>query len=88
MKTFKKAVVLRNVFESQLMEQILKAEEIPHVIRSHEDTAYGQVFTPGLGWGRIEAPQEQHERIRSFLEEIRNGEVEMDQKDAGYHPNG
>ncbi|MBE3594300.1 MAG: hypothetical protein IMX04_04545 [Candidatus Carbobacillus altaicus] len=68
---YEKVATLNDVFEAQLLETMLKERNIPYILRSYEDEAYGGLFQFTLGWGAIEAPREHVETIRELLEEIR-----------------
>ncbi|QTA82385.1 Uncharacterized protein dnl_47600 [Desulfonema limicola] len=68
-----KIAVLENPFEAQVLSDILKDEEIPHVIRSYHDTAYDGLFQAQKGWGEIRAPLEYGKQIHEILSDVRAG---------------
>ena len=63
---------LENNVEANLLETVLKEENIPHYIRSYSDLAYDGIYQFQLGWGCVEAPKEYRDRIRTLLEELRS----------------
>lgn len=65
--------VLDNIIEAQLLESILKDQDIPHHIRSFHDTAYDGLFQVQLGWGELRAPFAYKVEIMEILEDIRSG---------------
>lgn len=68
---YEKVATLNDVFEAQLLESMLKERQIPYILRSYEDEAYGGLFQLTQGWGAIEAPPEHAAAIRELLEDIR-----------------
>jgi len=42
---------LEGPFHAHVVEDVLKTEAIPFVIRSNVDTAYSKIFIPSQGWG-------------------------------------
>ncbi|MDY0323861.1 MAG: hypothetical protein RBR24_07615 [Candidatus Carbobacillus sp.] len=68
---YEKVATLNDVFEAQLLEAVLKERQIPYILRSYEDEAYGGLFQLTHGWGSIEAPPEHAATIRALLEDIR-----------------
>ena len=42
---------LEGPFHAHVVEDVLKTEGIPFVIRSNVDTAYSKIFLPSQGWG-------------------------------------
>jgi len=71
---FVRIAVLEHIIEAQVMESILKDQEIPHRIRSFHDTAYDGLFQLQKGWGEIYAPASRQNEIESILEDIRSQE--------------
>lgn len=69
----RKAAVLDNPFEADILRQVLAAEGIPARIESYESLAYGELFQAQRGWGAVFAEPELHRRIRELLREIRRG---------------
>ncbi len=69
----RKAAVLDNPFEADILRQVLAAEGIVARIESYESLAYGELFQAQRGWGAVFADAEQHGRIRELLQEIRQG---------------
>lgn len=76
-QAFVEIAVLENIVETQLLESILGAENIPHRIRSYHDTAYDGLFQFHMGWGQIRAPLAYKQKILEILKAIRsqNGNV-------------
>ena len=81
-----KISILKNAIEAQRLEAQLKSEDIPHVIVSHHDSAYGTLFEQGRGYGHIEADEEHRERILALLEELRNLEEPSEPEDSSKVP--
>ena len=74
--TFKKIVLLDNQIEADIFEEILNDNNIPHVIRSYDDTAYGSLYQLAKGWGKVEAPSEYEDKIKELLNELRQAKIE------------
>ncbi|MEW5815852.1 MAG: hypothetical protein AB1798_10725 [Spirochaetota bacterium] len=62
---------MNNEIEAQVMEGILNEREIPHYIRSFNDSAYNGLFQLEKGWGYIETPEEYVEEIKSIYAELK-----------------
>ena len=75
METFIKVTVFENVTEAQLVESILKEQQIPHRIRSFHDTAYDGLFQVQKGWGELFAPAELKADILTIIEAVRAEEL-------------
>lgn len=67
----RKAAVLENAFEADILGQVLAAEGIAARIESYESLAYGGLFQAQRGWGAVFAEPAWHGRIRELLQEIR-----------------
>lgn len=65
-------ILLENEIEARLLSSLLEEESIPHFLRSYHDSAYDGIFQAQLGWGRVEADERYHDRIREVLEDMRN----------------
>jgi len=65
---------LENEVEAQILASELSARNIPHVMRSYHDIAYGGIFQTQRGWGYVEAPEEYKREILTILEDMRQGE--------------
>ncbi len=70
MSKFVRIAVLENSFQAQLLADVLKERNIPHVIRSYHDTAYDGLFQMGQGYGCVEADASFGEQIRTILQEL------------------
>jgi hypothetical protein len=68
-----KIAVLDHEIEARLLDEELKAREIPHVLRSYHDQAYDGVFQLQRGWGVIQAPGEFRDEILTILGDLRSG---------------
>jgi len=68
---YKKAAILENNFEAQLLESILMEREIPHLMRSYHDTAFDGLFQTQKGWGYVSAPDEYLHEIEEIVADIR-----------------
>jgi len=66
-----KIAVLENEIQAQLLNDILKEQNIPHIIRSYHDSVYNGLFQLSKGWGRVEAPEKYKEAILAILENIK-----------------
>jgi hypothetical protein len=73
MEGYKKAVVLENEFEAQLVASVLSEREIPHRLRSYHDTAFDGLFQTQKGWGIVSSPEEHHQEIKEILGDLRLG---------------
>lgn len=73
---FIKIVTLDNIVEAQLVEAILKEENIPHQIRSFHDTAYDGLFQFQKGYGEVWAPLEFKQDILNIAGGIKNSETD------------
>ncbi len=73
MEEFKKAAILENEFEAQLVGSILVEREIPHRLRSYHDTAFDGLFQTQKGWGIVSSPEEHHPEIKEILADLRLG---------------
>ena len=74
MDKYIKVAVFENATEAQLMESILKEQQLPHRIRSFHDTAYDGLFQVQKGWGELFAPPELEAEILSILNDVRSEE--------------
>jgi hypothetical protein len=74
MDKYIKIAVFENATEAQLMESILKEQQLPHRIRSFHDTAYDGLFQVQKGWGELFAPPELETEILSILNDVRSQE--------------
>ena len=78
MEDYKKAVVLENQFEAQLLASILVEREIPHHLRSYHDTAFDGLFQTQKGWGYVSAPEAYHSEIKEIIGDLRrNGSEDL-----------
>ena len=71
MEAYIKIATLENMLEAQLVESILKENEIPYRIRSFHDTAYDGLFQFQKGWGEIYAPTESKDAMMDILDMVR-----------------
>ena len=71
MSEYRKVVVLDNMIEAELFETMLKQREIPHLIRSYHDSAYDGLFQGQMGWGHVEATEDQRDVIVKMLAGLR-----------------
>lgn len=79
MEPFQKIAILENIFEGQMMEQILRDQQIPHDIRTYRDEVYGNLFEINKGWGSIQAPVSYKEQILELLHELRRESAAEDE---------
>lgn len=64
--------VLESAIEAQVIEAILKEENIAYRIRSFHDTAYNGLFQFQKGWGELFAPPVYKDQISEIIKNIRN----------------
>jgi hypothetical protein len=69
-----KIAKLDNEVEAQILGAELKAQDIPHFIKSYHDSAYDGLFQAMQGWGHIEAEEEYRGQILEILEVLRGKE--------------
>ena len=62
---------LDNPVEAQILDAMLDDHAIPHLIVSHEDTAYGGIFQLQHGWGYVTASEQQREVVQELLQQLR-----------------
>ncbi len=74
MENYIKVAVFENATEAQLVESILKEQQLPHRIRSFHDTAYDGLFQVQKGWGELYALPESEAEILSILNAVRSEE--------------
>ena len=74
---FVNIAILDNIIEAQLIESILKDQNIPHRIRSFHDTAYDGLFQFQKGWGELRAPVSFKQEIIDILNDVRSHNHEM-----------
>jgi len=70
-----KVAVFENATEAQLVESILKDQNLPHRIRSFHDTAYDGLFQVQKGWGELFVPPESEAEILSILHSVRSEDL-------------
>ncbi len=65
-----KILTFINGVEANLLDEILKEKDIPHIIRSYHDSAYDGLWQTESAWGFLEAPPEYEEEILSIYKEM------------------
>jgi hypothetical protein len=70
MDKYEKIVVLENDIQAQLIADVLRKRNIPHLLRSYHDAAYDGLFQTLKGWGHIEAPAEYGSEILDIYNEL------------------
>lgn len=63
-------LTLDNPNEAHLLEEILKEKNIPHIIKSHHDSAYDGLFQLQSGWRQLDAPEEFREEILKIYDSL------------------
>jgi hypothetical protein len=58
-----KILDLNNEFEAKLLDEILTAKNIPHLIRSYHDSVYDGLWQMQSAWGHVESPAEYRDEI-------------------------
>ena len=71
MNELKKIAVLDTMVEAQILESMLKQQDIPHVIKTYHDSAYDGLFQGQKGWGHVEAPAKHETEILMLLNDLR-----------------
>jgi len=72
METFEKIVVLDNEVQAGLVDSVLSARGIPHIMHSYHDSALDGLFQGQNGWGHIEAPQSFKDEILTVVEDLKS----------------
>jgi len=70
MEKFEKIIILNNEIEAKLLEEILKDQNIPYLIRSYQDSVYDGLWQMQKGWGHLEAPLNYKDKIKTIYREI------------------
>jgi hypothetical protein len=78
MEKYIKIAILDNQFEAQMLESILKERGIPHLLKSHYDTAFDGLYQTQKGWGRISAPDQYSNEIKEILSELKKTAHDVD----------
>ena len=65
-----KAVVLDDEAEAGLVEGVLREQGIPFIMRSYHDTVLDGLFQHAKGWGHVETPPGEVERVRGIVREL------------------
>jgi len=71
MEDYKKAAILDNQFEAQLLASVLGERGISHRLRSYHDTAFAGLFQTQKGWGYVSASEKDHSEIKEILADLR-----------------
>ncbi len=66
---YENILILRNVVEANLMEQLLKEENLTFYIRPWHDVNYDGVFVNQKGYGWLMGRTEDEGKIRSIYED-------------------
>ncbi len=66
----KKILSLSSEIEAFRIQEILKSNEIPHLVRSFHDSAYDGIFQNQYGWGVLEADESDEARILNLLKDL------------------
>ena len=70
MEEMKRAAVLENAIQAQLLDSILTERNIPHVMVSYRDSAYDGIYQLRRGWGHVESPERYKEEIAAICEDL------------------
>ncbi len=70
----KKIAVLNNEVEAQVLGSMLEQQEIPHLIKTYRDSAYDGLFEGQMGWGHVEASEENAGKVLALLDTMRSQE--------------
>lgn len=73
-----KIVVLDSEVQAEALDGLLTEREIPHVMRSYNDSSLDGLFQAGHGWGHVEAPESEREKVLEALADISNPPPDSD----------
>jgi hypothetical protein len=62
---------VRNEVEANLLEALMRSEEVPGFVRAYRDPDYHGAWTFNDAYGQVECPGEFHARVAELLEAIR-----------------
>jgi hypothetical protein len=65
-----KILDLQNEIDANLLTAILLEKNIPHAIHTRHDTAYDGLYQTIIGWGWLEAPASEGEKIAEIYNDI------------------
>ena len=65
-----KVLVFNNEFEARLLDEVLTAKNIPHIIRSYHDSVYDGLWQMQSSWGHVEAPPEFRDEILETFNQL------------------
>ncbi len=68
---FVKIATVESGIQARILEAALREKNVPHVVRSYEDSAYDGLFQRVKGWGCIEAPERFRAEILECLEDLK-----------------
>ena len=66
----KKILSLSSEIEAFRIQEILKSNKIPHLVRSFHDSAYDGIFQNQYGWGVLEADESDEARILNLIKDL------------------
>lgn len=66
-----KIAVLDSLCEAQMLESVLKEQDIPCIIRSYEDLVLDGIFQSSHGWGHVEASDAHRAAVLAALDDLR-----------------
>ena len=70
MEAFERICVIESNAAATVLAAQLEAQNIPHRIVTHRDSAFDGVYEDSLGWGRLEAPAAHREAIETILKAL------------------
>ncbi len=70
-EAFEKISIIYNEVEAQILEEVLKQNGTPFLLRSYHDSAYNGLYQLMKGWGAVYAPPACREEILEIIEELR-----------------
>ena len=76
MSKYSKVIIFNNEIEADLMDEILKEKQIPHLIQTYHSEIYDGLFQLNKGWGHIEAEKEYHDEIKSIYNDLKTAQIE------------
>jgi hypothetical protein len=71
MDKLEKVVVLDDEVQAEVVDSILSAAGIPHVMRTYHDAALDGLFQASQGWGHVEAPSDYRDQILTIISELK-----------------
>jgi hypothetical protein len=72
MERFEKIIILDNEVQAEVVDSVLTARGIPHIMQSYHDSALDGLYQGSRGWGHIEAPLSRKDEILTVVEDLKS----------------